>query len=188
MDPIKKKRLEADGWTVGSIEDLLGLSPLQLAYVDLTIHLAEQIKKIRIEKDLTQSALASLMGSSQSRVAKLERGDPSVSFDLMLRAFIHLGVSPKTLGLLILYYEDPTRLDLIDWSSWPEEKVYEMDLSSEDILRHSEQSGEVSPSSRFLLHKETLDRGKEMHSPKFIKERDSENEELEGSPNQDSEA
>lgn len=101
MDPKKKERLEADGWTVGSVEDLFGLSDLQLAYVDMTIYLAEEIKQIRKSRGLTQTALANMMGSSQSRIAKLERADSSVSFDLMIRALIKLDVSPQHLAMMI---------------------------------------------------------------------------------------
>ena len=39
MNPEKKKRLEDDGWTVGSIRDLLGLSFCQMAYIDIVIFL-----------------------------------------------------------------------------------------------------------------------------------------------------
>lgn len=104
MDQKKKERLEADGWTVGSVEDFLGLTSLQAAYADLTIYLAEEIKIIRKAKGLTQTALANMMGSSQSRIAKLERADPSVSFDLLLRAFINLEIPPQNLGAMIMSF------------------------------------------------------------------------------------
>ena len=104
MDTKKKERLEADGWTIGSVEDFVGTTPLQLAYVDLTIYLADHLKKIRKSMGLTQTDLANLMGSSQSRIAKLERGDSSVSFDLMIRALIHLGIPPSGLGTMIMLF------------------------------------------------------------------------------------
>jgi hypothetical protein len=35
------------------------------------------------------------MGSSQSRIAKIEAGDPSVSLDLILRALVASGASRR---------------------------------------------------------------------------------------------
>jgi transcriptional regulator with XRE-family HTH domain len=155
MDLKKKKRLEADGWTVGSVEDLLDLSPLQLAYVDLTIYLGEEIKGLRKINGLTQTALANLMGSSQSRVAKLEKGDPSVSFDLMLRAFLHLGVPPKMLGLLILNYDEPIEQEWLNWK-YPlegEDKEKIVDLVARYYLSRLPQRG-LQYSANLVLDKE----------------------------------
>jgi transcriptional regulator with XRE-family HTH domain len=152
MDLKKKKRLEADGWIVGSVEDLLDLSPLQLAYVDLTIYLGEEIKGLRKINGLTQTALANLMGSSQSRVAKLEKGDPSVSFDLMLRAFLHLGVPPKMLGLLILNYDEPTEQEWLNWK-YPlegEDKEKIIDLVARYYLSRLPQQGLQYSANRVL--------------------------------------
>lgn len=155
MDLKKKNRLEADGWTVGSVEDLLDLSPLQLAYVDLTIYLGEEIKGLRKINGLTQTALANLMGSSQSRVAKLEKGDPSVSFDLMLRAFLHLGVPPKMLGLLILNYDEPIEQEWLNWK-YPlegEDKEKIVDLVARYYLSRLPQRG-LQYSANLVLEKE----------------------------------
>ena len=37
----------------------------------------------------------------QSRIAKMEAGDPSVSFDLLLKSLLSLGTSPKQLARVI---------------------------------------------------------------------------------------
>ena len=50
---------------------------------------------------LTQVDLAKAVQSSQSRVAKMEAGDPSVSLDLLVRSLIALGTSSKELGKII---------------------------------------------------------------------------------------
>ncbi len=42
-----------------------------------------------------------MIGSSQSRVAKMEAGDPSVSVDLLLKALMMLGVTKKQLSKII---------------------------------------------------------------------------------------
>jgi transcriptional regulator with XRE-family HTH domain len=54
-----------------------------------------------MRKKLTQEQLAKLMSSSQSRVAKMEAGDPSVSLDLLIRSLLTLGASEKDLAKVI---------------------------------------------------------------------------------------
>ena len=101
MHKAKKKRLEAAGWKTGSAEDFLGLSPEESEYVELKLQLAEGLRARRIRERLTQLALAKLLGTSQSRVAKMESGDPSVTVDLMLRALLAAGASRDDLARLV---------------------------------------------------------------------------------------
>ena len=101
MRETKKKRLEAAGWKVGSAEDFLGLSPLESEYIELKLRLAKGIQSRRKKLRLTQVALAKRIGSSQSRVAKMESGDPSVTADLMFRALLATGASRDDLAQLI---------------------------------------------------------------------------------------
>ncbi len=98
MHKAKKKRLAKKGWKVGSADELLGLSPEESAYIELKLRLSEKLRQKRIRKKLTQGDLAQLISSSQSRVAKMEAGDPSVSVDLLVRSLLALGVSRKELG------------------------------------------------------------------------------------------
>ena len=101
MDKAKRKRLESRGWKVGTVEEFLGLSPEESAYIELKLKLSESLKRYREEKNLTQSQLAQIVGSSQSRVAKMEVGDPSVSVDLLIRSLFALGVSKREMGRII---------------------------------------------------------------------------------------
>ena len=101
MDNAKIKRLEKKGWTVGNAYDFLGLTPEEKEYVEIRLALSNEMKELRIEKKLTQAQTAKLLHSSQSRVAKIEAGDPSVSLDLQIRSLIMLGVSRRDLGKLI---------------------------------------------------------------------------------------
>jgi DNA-binding XRE family transcriptional regulator len=101
MRESKKRRLEAKGWRVGSAADFLSLSPEEAAYVELKLRLADRLKQRRRQRTLTQSGLARLVKSSQSRVAKMEAGDPSVSLDLLIRALLVLGASDKELATVI---------------------------------------------------------------------------------------
>ncbi len=58
MREDKKKRLEAKGWKIGGVKDLLGLSDEELAYIELKLKLGHSLKAKREERRLTQIALA----------------------------------------------------------------------------------------------------------------------------------
>ena len=97
----KQKRLEAKGWKVGSTKEFLGLSAEEDEYIGLRLKLAEVLKARRLRRRLTQIDLAKMVHSSQSRVAKMEVGDPSVSLDLLVRSLIALGASASDLARII---------------------------------------------------------------------------------------
>jgi predicted XRE-type DNA-binding protein len=80
MEAAKGKRLEAAGWSVGSATDFLELSPEDATYVELKLRLSNTLKRHRQSRKLSQAALARKIKSSQSRVARMEAGDPGVSF------------------------------------------------------------------------------------------------------------
>ena len=92
------KKLEAKGWKIGSTADFLGLSYEEAAYVELKLKLASRLKETRIKRHLTQTQLAKKIDSSQSRVAKMETGDRSVSLDLLIKSLLALGVPVKDIG------------------------------------------------------------------------------------------
>jgi DNA-binding XRE family transcriptional regulator len=100
MDSKKRKRLEAEGWVTGDAADLFGLTPEEARLIDLKLALRASIKEERSRQGLTQEELAKAIGSSQSRVAKIERGDPSVSVDLLLKALMALGMTNKQISKL----------------------------------------------------------------------------------------
>ena len=97
MDKSKRKRLESAGWKIGTVNELLDLSPEESAYIELKLQLAKNLQKRRIAKKLTQTDVARIIKSSQSRVAKMESGDPTVSVDLLIRSLLALGAKPKSL-------------------------------------------------------------------------------------------
>lgn len=101
MNPEKRARLEKAGWKVGSPAELLGLSSAEAAYVELRLRLSDAVRGLRREKKLSQTALAGMMGSSQSRMAKLEAADETVSLDLMVRSLLALGASSADLARII---------------------------------------------------------------------------------------
>jgi DNA-binding XRE family transcriptional regulator len=93
MDRAKRRRLEASGWRVGSTQELLKLSDDEMALIDMKISLVQFVREQRGRAKLSQTTLATRLGSSQSRIAKLEAGDPNVSLDLLVRAAIAAGAS-----------------------------------------------------------------------------------------------
>jgi ribosome-binding protein aMBF1 (putative translation factor) len=101
MSAQKRRRLEAAGWTVGSAAEFLGLSAEEAAVVEMRVALGAALKQRRLDLGLSQSALAQELRSSQSRVAKMEAADPSVSLDLLVRALVTAGVSRRALGRVI---------------------------------------------------------------------------------------
>lgn len=101
MHDGKRKRLEGKGWKVGNAKDFLGLSREEDAYIELKLRLAQSLRERRRQRHLTQVELASVMRSSQSRVAKMEAGDPSVSLDLLIRTLLALGISNNDLVRII---------------------------------------------------------------------------------------
>jgi len=105
MNNKKRKRLEAKGWKVGSTADFLELTLEEVMYVELKLALSEHLKQRRQQKKLTQDELATLLQSSQSRVAKMEAGDPSVSLDLLVRSLLALGATKRDLARMIVTVE-----------------------------------------------------------------------------------
>ena len=79
MDKNKKRRLESKGYKVGSIGEFFGLSEEESAYIEMKLALRRALAQSRKQRRLTQLQLAKKLNSSQSRVAKMERGDPLVS-------------------------------------------------------------------------------------------------------------
>ena len=97
MKRQKKARLEAAGWKVGSAREFLGLTDAEAAVVELKLELAKALRDQRARRKMTQQEAGRVLGSSQSRVAKMEAGDPSVAIDLLVRALFKLGGSRQDL-------------------------------------------------------------------------------------------
>ncbi|MEI6262991.1 MAG: helix-turn-helix transcriptional regulator [Deltaproteobacteria bacterium] len=98
MEDNKKKRLEAKGYTIGSAEDFLGLSRGEAEYIELKLALSQTLAQHRKQKNLTQIQLAKLLKSSQSRVAKMENGNPTVSLDILVKSLIAIGATKESIA------------------------------------------------------------------------------------------
>jgi ribosome-binding protein aMBF1 (putative translation factor) len=103
MRESKQRKLAAKGWKVGDAKDFLELADSEEAYIELRLKLADGLKNRRSSKGMTQTELASTLRSSQSRVAKMEAGDPTVSLDLLLRSLLALGTSNRELAAMIAH-------------------------------------------------------------------------------------
>jgi hypothetical protein len=101
MRASKRAKLANRGWKLGDAKEFLNLSPEEAALIELRLKLAEGLKARRVRKRLTQHDLAIAVQSSQSRVAKMESGDPTVSIDLLMRSLIALGASRRDLARII---------------------------------------------------------------------------------------
>jgi len=101
MREAKRKRLETKGWKIGRAKDFLNLTPEESTYIEMKLELADSLRKRRQNRKLSQIQLAKLLKSSQSRIAKMEAGDPSVSIDLLVRSLLVLGVSKRHLAKIV---------------------------------------------------------------------------------------
>lgn len=90
-----------NGWVEGSVQELLDLSDADMEYIETKLALSRRLRMLRAKKHLTQTTLATALKTSQSRVAKMEKGDPTVSVDLLLQALFRLGLSRKELARAI---------------------------------------------------------------------------------------
>lgn len=100
MRAEKKRLLERAGWVVGDGGNFLGLSAEERRFIEAKLALADGLRRRRERLGLTQSALAERLGSSQSRVAKMEAAHRTVSTDLLLRSLFRLGASPAHVARL----------------------------------------------------------------------------------------
>ncbi|HEY6643483.1 helix-turn-helix transcriptional regulator [Povalibacter sp.] len=97
----KLEKLQRAGWRVGGPKEFLGLSDEEAAFIEIRVALSRHLRERRLDSGLSQSDLAIRMGSSQSRVAKMESADPTVSLDLLVRSLLALGVSSAEIGKVL---------------------------------------------------------------------------------------
>ena len=98
MDKKKKRALESRGYKIGSAKNFLGLSKEESEYIELKLALSQALSEQRKQKKLTQIQLAKMLNSSQSRVAKMEKGDPTVSLDLLIKSLLAVGATKKNIA------------------------------------------------------------------------------------------
>ena len=107
MNKAKRKQLERRGWKVGSASEFLGLSAEESRFIELKLVLSRWLRERREALKLTQVELARQLRSSQSRIAKMEAGDPSVSVDLLIRSLFAIGATKRDLARVIAASKRP---------------------------------------------------------------------------------
>lgn len=98
MNFTKNKNHKEPHWVDGDVQTFLSLSDADMKLIEARIAISKLLKTTRKKQKLTQQAVADRLGTSQSRVAKIEAGDPSVSMDLLFRSAFSLGLSGKELA------------------------------------------------------------------------------------------
>ncbi|MFH1763732.1 MAG: helix-turn-helix transcriptional regulator [Gemmatimonadota bacterium] len=101
MDEKRRKALELKGWKVGDTQEFLGLTEGEVGLIEIKLSLSDGLRRLRSEEALTQEEVASRIGSSQSRVAKMEAADSSVSLDLLVRTLLRLGADRDGIASLL---------------------------------------------------------------------------------------
>ncbi len=102
MDATTRKRLEAAGWRTGTVAELLGLTPAESAFIEMKLALARTVRTLRERRHLSQDQAAAALGSSQSRISKIEAADRSVSLDLLVRFALDLGATRRDVAETLL--------------------------------------------------------------------------------------
>lgn len=98
MKAEKRKKLEKAGWKVGNAKDFLELDASEAEFVEIKLGLARRLRELREQHRWTQADLAGRLGSSQSRVAKMEAADSTVSVDLLVRSLLAAGADRRDVG------------------------------------------------------------------------------------------
>lgn len=101
MKKTKIEQLKKAGWKVGTTKEFLGLTDEETALIEMKLALARSLKERRMAQDMTQGELAKQLGSSQSRVAKMEAADGTVSMELLVRSLLVLGATRQEVGRII---------------------------------------------------------------------------------------
>jgi transcriptional regulator with XRE-family HTH domain len=83
------------------VKTFLGLSDEESEFIEMKLALAESLKLRRTQQGMTQIQLAKRLESSQSRVAKMEGGDGSVSLDLLVRSLLTVGLTRREIAKVI---------------------------------------------------------------------------------------
>jgi transcriptional regulator with XRE-family HTH domain len=81
--------------------DLLRSGKGEARYLEIKKSLADELKRRRAARHWTQAEVARALATSQSRFARMEAGDASVSIDLLLVALLALGATPRDIGRVL---------------------------------------------------------------------------------------
>lgn len=97
----QRRRLEADGWLIGTVQEFLALSDAEMAIIDMKVSLSIALGKYRAKARFTQIQLARKLRVRKSSVVDMENGAAHATFDLLLQALVASGARPKDIARII---------------------------------------------------------------------------------------
>lgn len=103
MKKSKQKRLAGAGWRVGTPAEFLSLDDIESQVVEIKLSLSEELRRARGQRHWTQTQLAERIGSSQSRVARMEGGDRGVSLDLLVQGLLATGATRRSIAKAVAH-------------------------------------------------------------------------------------
>ncbi|HMC93818.1 MAG TPA: helix-turn-helix domain-containing protein [Polyangia bacterium] len=86
MNKEQRETFKRAGWKLGTVGELLDLTPAEEALIEAKVRLSKVVRALRQQSRLSQAQLAKRIGSNQTRIAKVENQDPEVSLDLQMKA------------------------------------------------------------------------------------------------------
>ncbi len=101
MDKRKLENLKSKGWKETSVSEFLNLSLEEEKIIELRIALSTALKRHRLRAKISQEVFAKKLKTSQSRLAKMEAGDRSVSLDLLIKSLFKTGIDRSELSEII---------------------------------------------------------------------------------------
>lgn len=101
MNKKKLKVIEKKGFKTTSVKEFLELTAEEETLIELKLSLSNALKQERLRVKLSQEEFAKKLKTSQSRLAKMEAGDNSVTFDLLIKNLIKSGVNRSRLSEII---------------------------------------------------------------------------------------
>ena len=99
MNAKKRKAVEDAGFRFGDARELLNLGDADMEIVEARVRLARAVRELRTKQKLTQKQLAERVGSSQPRVAAVERGQGTL--EQLMRFMFALGADRKKVARAI---------------------------------------------------------------------------------------
>ena|SRR5690554_6121374 len=101
MDPEKRKKLEANGWKVGTVSEFLDLNEADELVIELRLALTNSLRQLRKNRRVTQKELADRLNTSQPHVSQMENGHKTVSIDSLIMSLIELGANRQKISEII---------------------------------------------------------------------------------------
>lgn len=91
-------RARAKGHKVGSLAEVLDLSPEDMTWIETRAALARALKSRRAASNLSQDELAARLKTVRNRVSRAESAQRNVSLDFLVRALVATGATKSDIA------------------------------------------------------------------------------------------